>query len=92
VNIFERRRYTLYSPKANVRRRLYRRSRSNRAFAGLAGMLFIVRLVRQATRKQVEVAALDRLAPGQTMIIRTIEPPTRRQRRAARRRGADSAR
>jgi hypothetical protein len=91
VPIFERRKYSLYSPTAGVRRRLYRRSRSNRAFAGLAGMLFVVRILRQASRRQVEVASMDRLAPGQTMIIRTIEPPTRRQRRAARRRGAESA-
>jgi len=91
VPIFERRKYSLYSPTAGIRRRLYRRSRSNRAFAGVAGMLFVVRVLRQASRRQVEVASMDRLAPGQTMIIRTIEPPTRRQRRAARRRGAESA-
>jgi hypothetical protein len=91
VPIFERRKYSLYSPTAGIRRRLYRRSRSNRAFAGLAGVLFVVRILRQASRRQVEVASMDRLAPGQTMIIRTIEPPTRRQRRAARRRGAESA-
>jgi hypothetical protein len=90
VPIFERRRYTLYSPRAGFRRRLYRRSRSNRAFAGLSGMLVIFRFLRQASRRQVEVAALDRLAPGQTIVVRTIEPPTRRQRRAARRRGAES--
>jgi hypothetical protein len=90
VPIFERRKYSLYSPTAGIRRRLYRRSRSNREFAGVAGMLFVVRVLRQASRRNVEVASLDRLAPGQTMIIRTIEPPTRRQRRAARR-GAESA-
>jgi hypothetical protein len=53
-------------------------------------MLVIFRFLRQASRRQVEVAALDRLAPGQTIVVRTIEPPTRRQRRAARRRGAES--
>jgi hypothetical protein len=91
VPIFERRKYSLYSPTAGLRRRLYRRSRSNRAFAGLASVLFVVRVLRQASRRNVEVASMDRLAPGQTMLIRTIEPPTRRQRRAARRRGAESA-
>ena len=89
--IFERRKYSLYSPTAGLRRRLYRRSRSNRAFAGLASVLFVVRILRQASRRNVEVASMDRLAPGQTMLIRTIEPPTRRQRRAARRRGAEPA-
>jgi hypothetical protein len=90
VAIIERRKYPLYSPSANVRRRLYRRSRSNRAFASLTTMLFLLRVVRRASSKQPEVAALDRLAPGQTIIITTTAPPTRRQRRAARRRGGES--
>jgi hypothetical protein len=91
VSAFERRKYSLYSPTAWIRRRLYSRSRSSRAFAGLAGMLFVMRFLRQAGRRDVEVVALDKLAPGESMIIRTIEPPARRQRRAARRRGAESA-
>ena len=89
--IFQRRKYSLYSPTAGIRRRLYRRSRSNRAFASLTTMLFLLRVVRRASSKQPEVAALDRLAPGQTIIITTTAPPTRRQRRAARRRGIESA-
>lgn len=89
--VVERKRYPLYSPSANVRRRLYRRSRSNRAFASLSTMLFLLRIVRRAISKQPEVAALDRLAPGQTIIITTTAPPTRRQRRAARRRGTESS-
>ena len=69
--VIERKKYPLYSPSANVRRRLYRRSRSNRAFASLTTMLFLLRVVRRASSKQPEVAALDRLAPGQTIIITT---------------------
>jgi hypothetical protein len=90
VPLIERKKYPLYSPSAWFRRNLYRRSRSNRAFAGLAGMLFVMRVLRRASSKQPEVVALDRLAPGQTIIIKTIAPPTRRQRKAARRGGVES--
>jgi hypothetical protein len=90
VGIFERRKYSLYSPSANMRRRLYRRSRSNRAFAGMASVLFLVRVLRRASSRQVEIAAMDKLTPGQTIIIRTIAPPTRRQRKAARRQGVET--
>ncbi len=88
--LIERKTYPLYSPSAWFRRNLYRRSRSSRTFAGLAGMLFVVRVIRRASSKQPEVVSLDRLAPGQTIFISTTAPPTKRERRAARRRGAES--
>ena len=36
--------YSLYSPTAWLKRKLYRRSRSNRAFAGLTAMLVVLKL------------------------------------------------
>ena len=80
-----RKKYPLYSPTASAQRRLYRRSRSNRAFAGIAGGLFFLRIIRRATARQPEVAAVERLKPGQSVTITAITPLTRRQRKAARR-------
>jgi hypothetical protein len=79
--------YSLYSPTASLKRRLYRRSRKSRAFAGLAGTLVIVRALRRAVSSKPEVIAVDRLRIGQSMSVTLLERPTRRQKRAARKAG-----
>ena len=79
--------YSLYSPSAELRRRLYRRSRSNRAFAGLAGMLMVARVLRRATARKPETVSLDKLHIGQSMTVTLIERPSRRQKKAARKAG-----
>jgi hypothetical protein len=43
-------------------------------------------LVRRAFGKHPEVAAVEVLKPGQQVTLRTIAPPTRRERRAAKKR------
>ena len=80
--------YSLYSPTASLKRRLYRRSRSSRVFAGLAGTLMVLRVVRRATAKRPEVVSLDKLHIGQAMTVTLLERPTRRERKAARRAGS----
>ena len=77
--------YGLYSPTAALQRRLIRQSRQNRTWAGVAGMLMVVRILKRASSRRPEVVATDRLAAGQSMTITAIARPTRRQRRAARR-------
>ena len=79
--------YSLYSPSAELKRRLYRRSRSNRAFAGLAGMLMVARVLRRATARKPEIVSLDKLRIGQSMTVTLIERPSRRQKKAARKAG-----
>jgi hypothetical protein len=79
--------YPLYSPTANLKRRLYRRSRSNRAFAGIAGTLMILRVLRRATARKPEVVSLDKLRIGQAMTVTLLERPSRRQKKAARKAG-----
>jgi hypothetical protein len=41
------------------------------------------RMVRRVFGKHPEVAAIERLEPGQFVTIRAIAPPTRRERKAA---------
>jgi len=82
--------YSLYSPTANLKRRLYRRSRSNRAFAGLAGTLMVVRILRRGVARKPEVVSLDKLHIGQSMSITLMERPTRRQKKAARKAGTSA--
>ena len=83
-----RKKYSLYSPTAGLQRRLYSRGRSSTLWAGLAGAFMVLRVVRRLVTRQQEIAATDRLKPGETLMITAIAPPTRRQRKAARRAGA----
>jgi hypothetical protein len=80
--------YSLYSPTAYLKRRLYRQSRSNRAFAALTGMLVVVKVLRRGAARRAEVVGVDKLKIGQSMTITLLERPTRRQKRAARKAGA----
>ena len=77
--------YSLYSPSAEVQRRVYRRSRSQPVWAGMAGTFLVLRVILRAVSRRPEVAAIERLKPGQSISITAIAPPTRRQRKAARR-------
>ncbi|HEY8093534.1 MAG TPA: hypothetical protein VID93_07110 [Acidimicrobiales bacterium] len=77
--------YSVYSPSAEVQRRMYRRSRQNSVWAGMAGTFLMLRVIWRAVGRRPEVVATDRLKPGQSLSITAIAPPTRRQRKAARR-------
>ena len=77
--------YSMYSPSAALQRNLYRRSRSHPVWAGMAGTFLVLRVIQRAVSRRPEVAAIDRLKPGQSISITAIAPPTRRQRKAARR-------
>ena len=82
--------YSLYSPTAWLKRKLYRRSRSNRAFAGLTAMLVVVRLLRRGLSRKPEVVTIDKLRIGQSMTITLMERPSRRQKKAARKAGTSA--
>ncbi|HEX6786626.1 MAG TPA: hypothetical protein VF076_05480, partial [Acidimicrobiales bacterium] len=82
--------YSLYSPRAELKRRLYRRSRGNRAFAGLAGTWMLLRAIRRVTARRPEVVSLDKLHIGQSMSITLMERPRRRQKKAAREAGTSA--
>ena len=82
--------YSLYSPSANLKRRLYRRSRSNRAFAGIAGTLMVLRILRRGVSRKPEVVAIDKLRIGQSMTVTLMERPSRKQKKAAREAGTSS--
>jgi hypothetical protein len=77
--------YSMYSPSAELQRRMYRRSRQQPMWAGMAGAFLVLRVVLRAVSRRPEVVATDRLKPGQSVTITAIAPPTRRQRKAARR-------
>ena len=82
--------YSLYSPTAWLKRRLYRRSRSNRAFAGLTAMLLVVKLLRRGLSRKPEVVTIDKLRVGQSMSVTLIERPSRKQKKAAREAGTSA--
>ena len=82
--------YSLYSPSAWLKRRLYRRSRSNRAFAGLTAMLVVVRLLRRGLSRKPEVVTIDKLRIGQSMTVTLMERPSRKQKKAAREAGTSA--
>jgi hypothetical protein len=82
--------YSLYSPTAWLKRRLYQRSRSNRAFAGLTATLVVLKLLRRGVSRKPEVVSLDKLQIGQSMTITLLERPTRRQKKAARKAGTSA--
>jgi hypothetical protein len=82
--------YSLYSPRAGLKRRLYRRSRSNRVFAGLTATLMVVKILRQGVSRKPEVVTIDKLRIGQSMSITLMERPTRRQKKAARKAGTSA--
>jgi len=82
--------YSLYSPTAWLKRKLYRRSRSNRAFAGITATLVVLKLLRRGVSRKPEMVALDKLRVGQSMTITLMERPSRRQKKAARRAGTSA--
>ena len=68
----------------------YRRSRSNRAFAGITATLVVLKLVRRGLSKKPEVVAIDKLRIGQSMTITLMERPSRKQKKAAREAGTSA--
>ena len=82
--------YSLYSPAAWLKRKLYRRSRSSRAFAGIAATLVVLKLVRRGLSRKPEVVTIDKLRIGQSMTIALIERPSRKQKKAARNAGTSA--
>ena len=82
--------YSLYSPSAWLKRKLYRRSRSNRAFAGITAALVVLKLLRRGLSRKPEVVTIDKLRVGQSMSVRLIERPSRKQKKAAREAGTSA--
>jgi hypothetical protein len=77
--------YSLYSPTAAFQRRLARKARQNKLWLTLAVSYWLFQAVRRGASRGPEIAAIDKLMPGQGLVIRTIVPPTRRERKAAKR-------
>jgi|SoimicmetaTmtHAB_FD_contig_61_1506949_length_935_multi_3_in_0_out_0_1 hypothetical protein len=82
--------YSLYSPSAWLKRKLYRRSRSNRAFAGITATLVVLKLLRRGLSRKPEVVAIDKLRIGQSMTVTLLERPSRKQKKAAREAGTSA--
>ena len=59
----------------------------SRGWMAAGAVLWVGRDDRRALGRTEEHVSLDRLRPGQGLEIRTIVPPTRRERRTARRAG-----
>jgi hypothetical protein len=63
----------------------------SRGWMAVGAALWVGRKGRSAFGRTEEHVSLDKLRPGQGIEVRTIVPPTRRERRAARRAGAAPA-
>ncbi len=81
------RRARLLSPTALLRRSaLYKGVLGgNRGWMAVGAVLWGPRLMRRMFGKQEEVVAVERLTAGQFVRLESIKPPTRRERKAARR-------
>lgn len=82
-----RRRATLLSPVALVRRNgLYKGGfGGSKGWLAAGGAVWVAGYVRRSLGKNEEVAAIEKLKPGEFVTIRTITPPTRSQRKADKR-------
>lgn len=80
-----RRRPALLSPTAYVRRAGFYKGLmgGSRGWLVAGGLFYGLRKVRTTFGRTEEIAAVERLKPGEFVTIRTIVPATRRQRRAA---------
>ena len=77
----------IFSPFVYARRAFVYRGLlgGSRAWMVLGGTFWVGRLIRQMVGRTETIAAREVLSPGQFVTIRTIRPPTRPERKAARR-------
>ncbi|MGD9702618.1 MAG: hypothetical protein AB7Q42_07600 [Acidimicrobiia bacterium] len=82
-----RRRPGVLSPFAYARRAgVYRGLLGgDRTWLALGGIVWGGRMIRKTLGRSETIAATEVLKPGEFVTIRTIEPPTRRERKSARR-------
>ena len=60
--------------------------RGHRGWRAVAVVVFGARFLRRALGRNPQLLTIDRLLPGQTMVVRAIAPTSRRGRRRAARR------
>jgi hypothetical protein len=72
------------SPIGSLRRTAFNRGVLGRqpGWAVLGALLWVAR--RMKAEREPKVVALEKLLPGQSMTLTTVRPPTRRERRVAR--------
>ena len=78
---------SMMSPSGYLRRQGFYRGwlGGSRFWMVVGGAAWFVRTFRRVFGRNVEIAAVEYLKPGQFVTIRAIRPPTRRERKAARR-------
>lgn len=83
------RRSSLLSPTALLRRNaLYRGALGgNRSWMLVGAVLWGPKVIKRIFGKHEQVLTIERLVPGEAVRIEAIRPPTRRERKAARRAG-----
>jgi hypothetical protein len=80
--------WRLLSPGQAVRRRAIRGALGgNRSWLIVVGIIWGGGTVRRVFGRQAETLMLPKLTPGQSASVTVVKPPSRRQRRAARRAG-----
>jgi hypothetical protein len=80
----------VYGPKRALQRKLAREMREgNKLWSSIGAALWVGGIIRRSVSRREDVAAVERLKPGQELHITTIAVPSRRQRRKAARQAAD---
>jgi hypothetical protein len=77
----------IFSPFTYARRAFVSRGLlgGNRTWLVIGGTVWAGRLIRRTVGRAETIAATEVLKPGEFVTIRTIQPPTRHERKAARR-------
>lgn len=77
----------IFSPFVYARRAFVYRGLlgGSRLWMVVGGTFWAGRMIRQTVGRRETIAAREVLSPGQFVTIRTIRPPTRHERKAARR-------
>jgi hypothetical protein len=77
----------IWSPAFFVRSRAIAKGvlGGDRFWRGVAAVVFGASFLRRTFGRTMEVLTIERLRPGESVLVRTIAPMTRRDRRASRR-------
>lgn len=82
-----RRKSSLFAPTAVLRQRSLRKGLlgGHRGWMAVGVLVWAPRVLRRLAGRHEELIATERLLPGETIQLTAVAPPTRRERKAAKR-------
>ena len=81
------RKSSLFAPSAVLRQRSLQRGLfgGHRGWMAIGVLVWLPRVLKRLAGRHQELIATERLRPGQTIQLTAVEPPTRSERKAAKR-------